>query len=257
MEGSHSQPSSRGLVDGGREDEEVEEEEEEEEEGERRLFFSPTKQRELFLFRPLCFHRCIHTGADSLKYENTEEEDEEEAKKFLHINVEADESHFNTVEQFPWSLRVDSSGARPSLDTAVIQPVDEWDSLNWCLQASRQRCQISQALNGVSDKAKDAKEFLMQLKNMLQQIQHTTSVELRPESGQEAGHKEEEERKRNSAAPGPGSLRSSLVVQEEHGGGVEFEACLVAQCDSLIEALTRQKAKLLTKVTKEKEYKLK
>lgn len=39
--------------------------------------------------------------------------------------------------------------------------------------------------------------------------------------------------------------------------GVEFEACLVAQCDSLIDALTRQKAKLLTKVTKEKEYKLK
>lgn len=38
---------------------------------------------------------------------------------------------------------------------------------------------------------------------------------------------------------------------------MEFEACLVAQCDSLIEALTRQKAKLLTKVTKEKEYKLK
>lgn len=38
---------------------------------------------------------------------------------------------------------------------------------------------------------------------------------------------------------------------------MEFEACLVAQCDSLIDALTRQKAKLLTKVTKEKEYKLK
>lgn len=37
-----------------------------------------------------------------------------------------------------------------------------------CLQ-----CQISQALNGVSDKAKDAKEFLIQLKNMLQQIQVT------------------------------------------------------------------------------------
>uniref|UniRef100_A0A3B5B5Q7 Tripartite motif containing 67 n=1 Tax=Stegastes partitus TaxID=144197 RepID=A0A3B5B5Q7_9TELE len=73
-------------------------------------------------------------------------------------------------------------------------------------------CQLSQALNGVSDKAKDAKEFLVQLKNMLQQIQEN---------------------------------------------GVEFEACLVAQCDSLIEALTRQKAKLLTKVTKEKEYKLK
>ncbi|CAL8316812.1 unnamed protein product [Boreogadus saida] len=73
-------------------------------------------------------------------------------------------------------------------------------------------CQLSQALNGVSDKAKDAKEFLVQLKNMLQQIQES---------------------------------------------GVEFEACLVAQCDSLIEALTRQKAKLLTKVTKEKEYKQK
>ncbi|XP_030261609.1 E3 ubiquitin-protein ligase TRIM9 isoform X3 [Sparus aurata] len=74
------------------------------------------------------------------------------------------------------------------------------------------KCALSQALNGVSDKAKDAKEFLVQLKNMLQQIQEN---------------------------------------------GVEFEACLVAQCDSLIEALTRQKAKLLTKVTKEKEYKLK
>ncbi|XP_056437338.1 E3 ubiquitin-protein ligase TRIM9 isoform X3 [Gadus chalcogrammus] len=74
------------------------------------------------------------------------------------------------------------------------------------------KCQLSQALNGVSDKAKDAKEFLVQLKNMLQQIQES---------------------------------------------GVEFEACLVAQCDSLIEALTRQKAKLLTKVTKEKEYKQK
>uniref|UniRef100_A0AAZ3SR65 Tripartite motif containing 67 n=1 Tax=Oncorhynchus tshawytscha TaxID=74940 RepID=A0AAZ3SR65_ONCTS len=74
------------------------------------------------------------------------------------------------------------------------------------------KCQLSQALNGVSDKAKDAKEFLMQLKNMLQQIQEN---------------------------------------------GVEFEACLVAQCDALIEALTRQKAKLLTKVTKEREYKLK
>ncbi|XP_028295294.1 E3 ubiquitin-protein ligase TRIM9 isoform X2 [Gouania willdenowi] len=74
------------------------------------------------------------------------------------------------------------------------------------------KCQLSQALNGISDKAKDAKEFLVLLKNLLQQIQEN---------------------------------------------GVEFEACLVAQCDSLIEALTRQKAKLLTKVTKEKEYKLK
>lgn len=46
----------------------------------------------------------------------------------------------------------------------------------------------------------------------------------------------------------------AFVFQES---GVEFEACVVAQCDSLIEALTRQKAKLLTKVTKEKEYKQK
>ncbi|XP_076872575.1 E3 ubiquitin-protein ligase TRIM9 isoform X2 [Brachyhypopomus gauderio] len=74
------------------------------------------------------------------------------------------------------------------------------------------KCQLSQALNGVSDRAKDAKEFLVQLKNLLQQVQEN---------------------------------------------GVEFEACLVAQCDALIEALTRQKAKLLTKVTKEKESKLK
>lgn len=37
------------------------------------------------------------------------------------------------------------------------------------------QCQLSQALNGVSDKAKDAKEFLVQLKNMLQQIQVTPS----------------------------------------------------------------------------------
>ena len=35
------------------------------------------------------------------------------------------------------------------------------------------QCQISQALNGVSEKAKDAKEFLIQLKNLLQQIQVT------------------------------------------------------------------------------------
>lgn len=33
------------------------------------------------------------------------------------------------------------------------------------------QCQLSQALNGVSDKAKNAKEFLVQLKNLLQQIQ--------------------------------------------------------------------------------------
>lgn len=33
------------------------------------------------------------------------------------------------------------------------------------------QAQLSQALNGISDKAKEAKEFLVQLKNILQQIQ--------------------------------------------------------------------------------------
>ncbi|XP_066171874.1 tripartite motif-containing protein 67 isoform X10 [Sylvia atricapilla] len=74
------------------------------------------------------------------------------------------------------------------------------------------KAQLSQALNGVSDKAKEAKEFLVQLKNLLQQIQEN---------------------------------------------GLDYEACLVAQCDALVDALTRQKAKLLTKVTKEREHKLK
>ncbi|XP_068404949.1 tripartite motif-containing protein 67 isoform X1 [Eschrichtius robustus] len=74
------------------------------------------------------------------------------------------------------------------------------------------KAQLSQALNGVSDKAKEAKEFLVQLKHILQQIQEN---------------------------------------------GLDYEACLVAQCDALVDALTRQKAKLLTKVTKEREHKLK
>ncbi|KAM5235808.1 tripartite motif-containing protein 67 isoform 2-T2 [Ctenodactylus gundi] len=74
------------------------------------------------------------------------------------------------------------------------------------------KAQLSQALNGVSDKAKEAKEFLVQLKSILQQIQEN---------------------------------------------GLDYEACLVAQCDALADALTRQKAKLLTKVTKEREHKLK
>ncbi|XP_075453121.1 tripartite motif-containing protein 67 isoform X4 [Ascaphus truei] len=74
------------------------------------------------------------------------------------------------------------------------------------------KTQLSQALSGVSDKAKEAKEFLVQLKNILQQIQEN---------------------------------------------GLEYEACLVAQCDALVDALNRQKAKLLTKVTKEREHKFK
>ncbi|MBN3314449.1 TRI67 protein, partial [Atractosteus spatula] len=91
----------------------------------------------------------------------------------------------------------------------ILRNQRDWDHPPLTL---RPLSQLSQALNGVSDKAKDAKEFLVQLKNLLQQIQEN---------------------------------------------GVEFEACLVAQCDALIDALNRQKAKLLTKVTKEKEYKLK
>ena len=38
---------------------------------------------------------------------------------------------------------------------------------------------------------------------------------------------------------------------------MEFEACLVAQCDALIEALNRRKAQLLAQVNKEHEHKLK
>lgn len=38
---------------------------------------------------------------------------------------------------------------------------------------------------------------------------------------------------------------------------MEFEACLVAQCDALIDALNRRKAQLLSRVNKEHEHKLK
>ncbi|KAL8185928.1 UNVERIFIED_CONTAM: Tripartite motif-containing protein 67 [Gekko kuhli] len=51
-----------------------------------------------------------------------------------------------------------------------------------------------------------------------------------------------------------GSLLINLALGEN---GLDYEACLVAQCDALVDALTRQKAKLLTKVTKEREHKLK
>lgn len=50
------------------------------------------------------------------------------------------------------------------------------------------------------------------------------------------------------------ALPEALCPQEN---GLDYEACLVAQCDALVDALTRQKAKLLTKVTKEREHKLK
>jgi hypothetical protein len=42
--------------------------------------------------------------------------------------------------------------------------------------------QLSQALNGLSDRAKEAKEFLVQLRNMVQQIQVRAAPEI--EEGQ-------------------------------------------------------------------------
>lgn len=50
-------------------------------------------------------------------------------------------------------------------------------------------------------------------------------------------------------------LPKALCIPQENG--LDHEACLVAQCDALVDALTRQKAKLLTKITKERENKLK
>lgn len=50
-------------------------------------------------------------------------------------------------------------------------------------------------------------------------------------------------------------LPNILCFPQENG--LDYEACLVAQCDALVDALTRQKAKLLTKITKEREHKLK
>ncbi|XP_063804485.1 E3 ubiquitin-protein ligase TRIM9 isoform X3 [Pseudophryne corroboree] len=86
------------------------------------------------------------------------------------------------------------------------------------------KSQLSQALNGLSDRAKEAKEFLVQLRNIVQQIQVQLSAD------------KESKQKENS---------------------VEFEACLVAQCDALIDALNRRKVQLLARVNKEHEHKLK
>ncbi|ELW68157.1 Tripartite motif-containing protein 67 [Tupaia chinensis] len=106
------------------------------------------------------------------------------------------------------------------------------------------KAQLSQALNGVSDKAKEAKEFLVQLRNILQQIQVTVQTPA-PRWG--------------SQSPVLAVLRQQPCVtgRLRAENGLDYEACLVAQCDALVDALTRQKAKLLTKVTKEREHKLK
>uniref|UniRef100_A0A8C3XQJ5 Tripartite motif containing 9 n=1 Tax=Chelydra serpentina TaxID=8475 RepID=A0A8C3XQJ5_CHESE len=53
---------------------------------------------------------------------------------------------------------------------------------------------------------------------------------------------------------GQGPDLCALLTQEN---SVEFEACLVAQCDALIDALNRRKAQLLSRVNKEHEHKLK
>ncbi|XP_040189535.1 E3 ubiquitin-protein ligase TRIM9 isoform X6 [Rana temporaria] len=81
------------------------------------------------------------------------------------------------------------------------------------------KSQLSQALNGLSDRAKEAKEFLVQLRNMVQHIQ--------------------------------------VQMFQLTENSVEFEACLVAQCDALIDALNRRKVQLLARVNKEHEHKLK
>ncbi|CAI9535874.1 unnamed protein product [Staurois parvus] len=47
------------------------------------------------------------------------------------------------------------------------------------------------------------------------------------------------------------------MVQQIQENSVEFEACLVAQCDALIDALNRRKVQLLARVNKEHEHKLK
>lgn len=72
------------------------------------------------------------------------------------------------------------------------------------------QAQLSQALNGVSDKAKEAKEFLVQLKNILQQIQVS-------ELGVHAA---------GQALP-PGGGRASLARALEHCRGL---ACLTQPC---------------------------
>lgn len=48
-----------------------------------------------------------------------------------------------------------------------------------------------------------------------------------------------------------------LLLSDPQENSVEFEACLVAQCDALIDALNRRKAQLLSRVNKEHEHKLK
>ncbi|NXI52017.1 TRIM9 ligase, partial [Chloroceryle aenea] len=52
-------------------------------------------------------------------------------------------------------------------------------------------------------------------------------------------------------------LQAVMLCSDLQENSVEFEACLVAQCDALIDALNRRKAQLLSRVNKEHEHKLK
>uniref|UniRef100_A0A670XTH8 Tripartite motif containing 9 n=1 Tax=Pseudonaja textilis TaxID=8673 RepID=A0A670XTH8_PSETE len=69
--------------------------------------------------------------------------------------------------------------------------------------------------------------------------------------------------KLHKVSPGLGELSNEQtkseisLIQQISCFYVEFEACLVAQCDALIDALNRRKAQLLSRVNKEHEHKLK
>lgn len=58
-------------------------------------------------------------------------------------------------------------------------------------------------------------------------------------------------------SPAARGAHASQVCSLTQENSVEFEACLVAQCDALIDALNRRKAQLLARVNKEHEHKLK
>ncbi|KAG9336726.1 hypothetical protein JZ751_003074 [Albula glossodonta] len=168
-----------------------------------------------------------------------------------------------------------------------------------------QHGQLSQALNILSDRATEAKEFLVQLRNMVQHIQvqrrkshpllNTFPCPLYPAPSHAKALSDVRVGSievfcilsvisavcmtvctKPCMAAGPcfshcvcllhcssmylsvtfglSPLSLCVLLQEN---GVEFEACLVAQCDALIDALNRRKAQLLSRVNKEHEHKLK
>lgn len=54
---------------------------------------------------------------------------------------------------------------------SITLPLTFLLSLSWSRSLSLSQGQLSQALNGLSDRATEAKEFLVQLRNMVQHIQ--------------------------------------------------------------------------------------